>query len=160
MDAYHHGMSIAMSSRVPTAAEVAALDAHQIATMLRSQANQIEALQRQIEWFKRQVFGRKSERFAPEPEPQQMHLGQVLGEDLSVPEKPAGVEQVVPAHKRRRARSDFTNDTAAAHFFDEAKVPVQTIELPKRRICVPSSTRSSAARRATASPSAPAPMCS
>ena len=130
MDAYHHGMSIAMSSRVPTAAEVAALDAHQIATMLRSQANQIEALQRQIEWFKRQVFGRKSERFAPEPEPQQMHLGQVLGEDLSVPEKPAGVEQVVPAHKRRRARSDFTNDTAAAHFFDEAKVPVQTIELP------------------------------
>lgn len=131
MDAYHHGMSIAMSSRVPTAAEVAALDAHQIATMLRSQAkHQIEALQRQIEWFKRQVFGRKSERFAPEPEPQQMHLGQVLGEDLSVPEKPAGVEQVVPAHKRRRARSDFTNDTAAAHFFDEAKVPVQTIELP------------------------------
>ena len=44
--------------------------------------NQIEALQRQIEWFKRQVFGRKSERFAPEPEPQQMHLGQVLGEVL------------------------------------------------------------------------------
>lgn len=130
MHAYHHGMSIAMSSRVPTAAEVAALDAHQIATLLRSQANQIEALERQIEWFRRQLFGRKSERFAPEPDAQQMHLGQVLGEDLPVPEKPTDGEHVVPAHKRRKARSDFTDDTAAAPFFDESKVPVQVIELP------------------------------
>lgn len=131
MDAYHHGMSIAMSARVPTAAEVAALEPQQLAMMLRSQANKIEALERQVEWFKRQVFGRKSERFAPEPDAQQMHLGQVLGDDLAVPETPAGTEQVVPAHKRRRARRDFTADeTGAVPFFDDTKVPVQTIELP------------------------------
>lgn len=131
MNAYHHGMSIAMFSRVPSAAEVAALDAHQIVTLLRSQANKIEALERQIEWFKRQVFGSKSERFAPQPDPQQMHLGQVLGQGLAVPQTPAGTEQVVPAHKRRKVRRDFAADEAGGvPFFDETKVPVQTIELP------------------------------
>jgi hypothetical protein len=31
-------------------------------------------LEHQREWFRRQIFGRKSERFAPEPDPYQMHL--------------------------------------------------------------------------------------
>ncbi len=125
MDAYHHGMSIAMSSRVPTAAEVVALDPHQVATMLRSQANKIEALQRQIDWFKRQVFGTKSERFAPQPDAQQMHLG----EDLPMPSQPQQAESTVPAHTRRKRRSDFADDRANAPFFDESKVPVHTIEV-------------------------------
>lgn len=120
-------MPIAMT-RVPTAAEVAALDALTIATLLRSQANTIEALERQIEWFKRQIFGAKSERFAPQPEGQQMHLG----EDLPVPPQPDRQEgeTTVPAHKRRKMRSDFSDDRVSAQFFDEAKVPVQTIAVP------------------------------
>lgn len=130
MNTYHLGMSIAMSSRVPTAAEVAALEPHQVVTMLRSQANTIEALQRQIDWFKRQVFGAKSERFAPQPDPQQMHLG----EDLPVPPKPQQTGSTVPAHTRRKRKSDFADDRANAPFFDESKVPVQTIELPNPEV--------------------------
>jgi len=123
-------MPRAIQYRVPHATEVAALGAERVAQMLHGQAVMIEELKRQIEWFKRQLFGRKSERFAPEPDPQQMHLGQVLGEDLSVPEARRDDQQQVPAHKRRKPRSDFTDDTGAAPFFDEAKVPVETIELP------------------------------
>ena len=75
------------------------------------------------------MFGKKSERFAPEPDPQQMHLGQLLGDLAAPPEQPqAG--STVPAHTRRKPRSDFVDDSRDAPFFDEAVVPVQTIEVP------------------------------
>jgi len=107
--------------------------------MLRSQALAIESLQRdndelkrQVAWFKRQMFGCKSERVMPEPDAQQMHLGQILGEEMAAPacaeDRPAG-KQSVPAHQRRKRRSDFADDGNLAPFFDAAKVPVQTIEV-------------------------------
>jgi transposase len=130
-ESFHNiDMACAISDSVPDAAQVAALGAERVAQMLREQAVVIEQLKRQVEWFRRQVFGRKSERFAPEPDAQQMHLGEVLGEELPVPAAPVADQQEVPAHKRRKARSDFTDDAAASPFFDESKVPVQTIELP------------------------------
>jgi transposase len=123
-------MSIALPQRMPTAEEVAALDAQRLAAMLQSQALVIEAQQRRIEWFERQLFGSKSERFAPEPDPQQMHLGQVLGQELPVPPHDAGGHKQVSSHTRRRPKSDFADDAASAPFFDESKVPVHTIEVP------------------------------
>src|SRR5687768_4898063 len=97
--------------RVPTAAELAALDVQQVASMLQGLAQTIEGLQRQVEWFRRQLFGAKSERFAPMPDPLQMHLGQVLGQELPVPPEQQGTEAQVPAHTRRKPRSDFTDDS-------------------------------------------------
>lgn len=129
VDQENTDMPRAMSSHLPNAADVIALGAERIAQMLHGQAVEIDALKRQLEWFKRQVFGRKSERFAPEPDAQQMHLGQVLGEDLAVPPEQAGAGAQVPAHRRRKPRSDFADDTGAAPFFDESKVPVETIEV-------------------------------
>ena len=117
------------STRVPDAAQVAALEPGQVARLLQGQATQIDELKRQVEWFKRQLFGRKSERFAPEPDPQQMHLGQVVGE-LPVPAEPATGGSKVAAHTRRKARGDFADDGAAIPFFDETKVPVETIQVP------------------------------
>jgi len=123
-------MSSAKPTRVPDAAEVARLAPEQVVQMLHGQAVAIDELRRQVEWFKRQLFGRKSERFARTPDPQQMHLGQVLGEELAMPPEAAIGSQTVPAHQRRKPRSDFTDDAAAAPFFDEAKVPIETIEVP------------------------------
>lgn len=88
---------------------------------------EVAELKRQLEWFKRQLFGRKSERFAPTPDPQQMHLGQVLVEDLPVPAEQPASGAHVPAHTRRKPRSDMADDGGCASFFDAAKVPVQTI---------------------------------
>ena len=58
-----------------------------------------------------------------------MHLGQVLGE---LPPSAGQVEggSSVPAHTRRKPRSDFSDDGAAAPFFDESKVPVEVIAVP------------------------------
>jgi hypothetical protein len=105
----------------------------QIAQLLQSQATQIEKLKRQIEWFKRQIFGNKSERFVSALDAQQMHLGQLLGDlaPLGDQEEPV---QIVPAHRRRRAASDFADEGASSTFFDEARVPVQVIEVPQPEV--------------------------
>lgn len=115
-----------LPTRVPNAGEVAALDAQQVAQLLQGQAALIDTLKHQLEWFKRQLFGHKSERFAPIPDPQQMHLGEVVPQ---VPQQ-SETEQQVPAHTRRRPRSDFADEAPSAPFFDESKVPVETIEVP------------------------------
>jgi len=135
-------MSIAQPRRVLDAAEVAALDAQHVARMLVAKdaaidqlKQQNQTLQHQLEWFKRQLFGTKSERFAPTPDGQQMHLGQVLGQDLPVPPHGDGAgQQQVPSHTRRKPRSDFADDGASAPFFDESKVPVVTIEVPNPEV--------------------------
>lgn len=134
-------MSIAQPQRVLDATVVAALDAQHVARLLQAKDSvidqhkqQIQTLERQIEWFRRQLFGTKSERFVPMPDPQQMHLGQVLGQDLPVPPGGGASEHEVPAHTRRRPRSDFTDDGASAPFFDDTKVPVVTIEVPNPEV--------------------------
>lgn len=123
-------MSNVVLTRIPDAAELAAMDMQHVAQLLRSQSAQIEALRAQIEWFKRQVFGQKSERYAPLPDAQQMHLGELMPQAPAATAPAPAAEQDVPAHKRRRSRSDFTDDTTSAPFFDEARVPVVTIEVP------------------------------
>jgi transposase len=126
----------AATTRVPTAAQATVLAASPVAQLLQARATiaqlnaQVEALKHQLEWFKRQLFGKKSERYAPEPDAQQMHLG-----ELMAPVAPeVAPEQDVPAHKRRKPRSDFADDSAALPFFDEARVPVQVIQVPNPEV--------------------------
>lgn len=83
---------------------------------------QVSSLKHQLEWFKRQVFGQKSERFAPEPDPAQMHLGEVFPVPSIVPE----TRKAVPAHTRRVAKTDLAG-AETVPFFDESRVPLQTI---------------------------------
>jgi transposase len=87
---------------------------------------QVAALTHQLEWFKRQIFGSKSERFAPEPDPKQLHLGEAF------PVAPPPLEsKSIRAHTRRVAVKDGASDGEgeALPFFDESKVPLQTIVL-------------------------------
>ena len=59
-------------------------------------------LQEQLDWFKRQIFGKKSERIARDLDKAQM---QFEGFDLpQVPDKEK--TQIVPAHERRKPRRD------------------------------------------------------
>lgn len=110
--------------------EVASLSTAELVALVQSQATTIDALKHQLEWFKRQVFGHKSERYAPQPDPSQMHLG----ETFAVPEQLTEQHKVVPAHTRRVAQRDPAREAEALPFFDESRVPVQTIELPNPEI--------------------------
>jgi transposase len=127
-------MPTTTKTRVLEAEQVAALEPGRVAQMLKNLVIQNDELQRQVEWFKRQLFGSKSERFATAPDPQQMHLGQVVGELPAPTEEPATGGSKVASHTRRKARSDFEDEGPASQFFDESKVPMATIEVPNPEV--------------------------
>jgi transposase len=118
-------MQSAASTGSSNLTEVSTLSAGELVVVVRSQAEKIAALEHQLEWFRRQLFGQKSERFAPEPDPSQMHLGEVF----PAPAQPIEKHQSIPAHTRRITQTDGAESGEELKFFDESKVPVQTIIL-------------------------------
>lgn len=93
----------------------------------------LESVTAQLEWLHRQVFGTRSEKRVVDAQGAQLHLG----ESLPIPEQlpPPSVREVA-GHKRRAPRGDFAdvgNDESSL-FFDEARMPVQVIEVPNPEV--------------------------
>ena len=86
----------------------------------------IADLERQVAWFQRQLFGEKSERRHIDPPPEQMALGEGLGDTAPATLPP----QPVAAHQRRRTTKAEGEGTEPALFFDPERVPVETINVP------------------------------
>jgi transposase len=115
--------------------ETVALSSAELVAIVRSQAQTIEtltqqlsALTQQLEWFKRQMFGTKSERLRVLQNEKQLALGEVLAS----PESPAPrKERAIAAHTRRERQSDAAamGEAESVPFFDESRVPVETIEV-------------------------------
>lgn len=91
---------------------------------------EFEALKHQLEWFRRQLFGQKSEKRVFGADPHQMHLGE-LPVPESVPETPG--KEVAP-HTRRARTTDYAAGDESALFFDEARVPVETVAVANPEI--------------------------
>jgi len=122
------------SSKLP---EVSTMSAAQLSELIESQqamismqaktiatqGEQIAALNHQLDWFRRQLFGKKSERFAPEPDPAQLHLGEVL----AIPDPPLEKRKTIAAHTRRVAQTDGAETGEELPFFDASKVPVESL---------------------------------
>ena len=92
----------------------------------------LQSIQQQFDWLRRQVFGQKSERRVPEVPAEQMHLGEMLGLAPAPAEPAPQAQEEVPSYTRKRARSDFAADDRGdeSHlFFDESRVPVKVIKL-------------------------------
>jgi transposase len=90
----------------------------------------IAELQHQLDWFKRQLFGEKSERRHLAPPPEQLSLGDVLAPAPA--SEPA--RRTVAAHQRRVAAKPTEDGEAGRLFFDEARVPVEVIAVPNPEI--------------------------
>ncbi len=125
-------MQSAASFGSPTLTESPSMSAAELAALARSQAQtiavqdeKIAALEHQIEWFRRQIFGQKSERFAPEPDPNQLHLG----ETFPVPAAPVEEHKPVAGHSRRSTQRDGAENSEELPFFDESKVPVRILTI-------------------------------
>lgn len=106
----------------------AAMERKEIVALLTSHqqlADRNEQLARQLEWFKRQLFGSKSERRLLDPDGRQFALGEWREAAAS-----AGTEITVAEHRRRSrvVRSDETTEEEPLRF-DES-VPVEEIRLP------------------------------
>ncbi|AVR87322.1 IS66 family transposase [Thauera aromatica] len=121
---------------VPTLAEAARWAPEQVVELAQANAAtqrqldamrlEFQAMKHQLDWFRRQLFGQKSEKRLFEADPHQMHLGELPVPESSPP--PPGKD--IAAHTRRARATDYARDDEPALFFDETRVPVETIALP------------------------------
>jgi transposase len=105
--------------------EVAALLAsHQkLTASSKAQSEEIAELRRQLKWFKRELFGSKSERRLVDPDGRQLSLGEWKQEGSP------GTEITVAEHRRRSTkRNDDTADEDKLRFDDS--LPVEEIRIP------------------------------
>ena len=83
---------------------------------------EVDELKRQLAWFQRQLFGRKSERQVLGPDAHQLMLGEIPAS------APAAATRDVQAYRRRISRSSEAEDDGGFRF--DASVPVEVIEAP------------------------------
>ncbi len=86
----------------------------------------IQELEEQLRWFKKQLFGRKSERRILDSPASQLCLGEVLDEPITPAPK-----ETVRSYSRRKPKAEGLEadaDESGLRFDDS--VPVQTIEVP------------------------------
>lgn len=123
-------MNPAPAMPLPSLEEAATYSPQSIVDLVHSQLTlrqEVQALKGQLDWFKRQLFGQKSERRLIEGSSGQMTLAEALG----LVEGGVGVpaEQRVAEHTRRLAARKPDAKDESLPFFDEARVPVEVIEL-------------------------------
>ena len=101
--------------------QAAALNQDDIVALLQSR----EELQRQVDWFKQQLFGSKSERRVIEESLSQLSLGEAVNPANSTS---SGEPTTAVAGHVRRRRNGSDADSSDLRF--DASVPVEVIEIP------------------------------
>src|SRR5262245_60981418 len=104
--------------------QAATLSAADIVVLLAENAK----LKRQVEWFQRQLFGRKSEKRLHEPDPDQLTLAGMFTTPVAPTDRPPPPTETVKAYQRRFRLSGTELADESELRFDDS-VPVQEIVL-------------------------------
>jgi transposase len=111
------------------AERAAALGPKEIVALLEENA----LLKQQNAWFKRQLFGRKSERCVREPDPQQLALG--LAPAAPDPaETPPSPTDTVKAYQRRAPFTTLATSPDESGLRFDASVPVKVMRVPSPEV--------------------------
>jgi transposase len=94
----------------------------------RALQEQNAALKRQVEWFQRQLFGRKSEKRLREPDPDQLTLAGMLTTPVVTADQPPPPTETVKAYRRRFRFTGTDGPDESELRFDDS-VPIQEILL-------------------------------
>jgi hypothetical protein len=94
----------------------------------RALQEQNAALKRQVAWFQRQLFGRKSEKRLREPDPDQLSLAGMLTAPVAPADQPPPPTETVNAYQRR-LRLAGTDLSEESDLRFDSSVPVQDILL-------------------------------
>lgn len=127
--------SVAISS-VPSLDQIASFSpqqTHELLVGLMKEVGelrqQIAGYKHQIDWFKRQIFGQKSEKRPLADPSAQLNLGDVI-DVAQTSATPDPQVKTVAAHTRRGQSKAPDTGAESMKFFDETRVPVEVIELP------------------------------
>ena len=91
----------------------------------------LEEVEQQLRWFKKQLFGAKSERRLVEEPSSQLSLGEGIGTTTGTTE-PASQATPVRGHQRRPRQPREGSDDPGLRFDDS--VPMETIEIPNPKL--------------------------
>jgi len=94
--------------------------------VIRALQAEIATLKQQLDWFKRQLFGRKSEKRLIE-HPEQLDLSALL-DDAPAPAEPEPTEEIT--YRRRKPKQRKENDITDAGLRFGPDVPIEVIECP------------------------------
>ena len=86
---------------------------------------EVASLKHQLSWFKRQLFGEKSEKRLPLANPDQIDLGELFEKPTVEPAPPT--ETITYKRRKKQRKDDCVTDQGLR--FDE-RVPVKVIDLP------------------------------
>jgi transposase len=90
-----------------------------------------DELERQLAWFKKQMFGERSERRSAEPDPRQLALGEQFAESEQPAE--AAPKKSVKGYDRSAKPRQFSDEDEPREWFD-GSVPIKTIQVPDPRL--------------------------
>jgi transposase len=129
---YVKGMTVAVAEQDVFAENKILFEANAaLVERVKHQEEQLAELKQQLDWFKRQLFGEKSERvLKSEPLHEgQLHLGEQFEQEVGR-EEAAGT--VVSEHVRKKRKKEELPGTPedSGLRFDESVVPVETIFVP------------------------------
>src|SRR5690606_10260838 len=93
--------------------------------------NELEELARQVNWFRQQLFGIRSERHLTDPEARQLFLGELVKESGDTP-APDPVQ--IPAHQRRSRHQASAEETRENELRFDPSVPIEIIQVPNHEI--------------------------
>ena len=113
------------------------MNREEIAALLEQNSRQVERiseLQHQLDWFKRQLFGEKSERRFLIDESRQLSLGESVAATESAPAE----ETTVEGHARRK-RLSGPGDSTKLRFDPELPVREEALPCPEAEALDPSS---------------------
>ncbi len=120
-------MQVASQPRTVSVFDLAAFSPEKIAKMVKIQSNDNAQLCHQFERFKSQILGQKSENRLAMLTESQPSLGEEFAAKL---EQPAAVKKTcIAEHDRSTKSKDESSKDKSALFFDESKVPAETIYL-------------------------------
>jgi len=86
---------------------------------------QFTLTQQQLEWFKKQYFGQKSEKRIFEPHPEQLSFGDMLKERELLP-KPS---ETIKSYQRRTSKKSIEEQVTEEGLRFDSSVPVKTIDV-------------------------------
>jgi transposase len=92
---------------------------------------EIIQLNAQLNWFKNQLFGKKSERRIIDSSEQQLFLGQQFSDASKGHSEET---QTIAAHKRKKPKKVVADGDGQALFFDESLVPIEEIKIANPEI--------------------------
>ena len=108
-----------------------ALAPAQLIELVSKQGHEIVNLRRQVAWFQRQIFGQKSEKRLPETDSVQGTLGESFDAiPTAQTQPPAKMIRVAGFDRQSKPNQPTERADESSLFFDEKKVPVETINVP------------------------------